>query len=129
MTELPDGVRALVDGANYAHVATVMPDGSPHSVPIWVGLERDRVAFMASPRSRKARNLAREPRLALSITDRDDPFAMAAIRGRVSERIEGAAAWEIVDRISNKYVGQPYPRDQERVVFLVEAEHAWARKY
>jgi hypothetical protein len=48
MTELSDDVRALFDGPNYAHVATVLPDGGPHSVPVWVGLEGNRIAFLTS---------------------------------------------------------------------------------
>jgi PPOX class probable F420-dependent enzyme len=90
MTEaLPDNVRELCDGPNYAHVATLMPDGAPHSVPIWVGVEADRLAFLTSPGSRKARNLDQDPRVAISVTAHDDPFTMAAIRGRVVERVEG----------------------------------------
>lgn len=66
---LPNDVRALFEGANYAHVATLMPDGSPHSVPIWVGIEDNRIAFLTSPESRKARNLEHDPRLSISITE------------------------------------------------------------
>ena len=105
LNSLPENVRVLIDGPNYAHNATVLPDGAPHSVPVWVGLEGDRIAFLTSPNSRKARNLAREPRVAISITDRENPHMMAQIRGRVTERVEGDGAWTIIDRISNKYIG------------------------
>lgn len=124
---LPPDVRALFDGPNYAHIATLLPDGSPHSVPVWVGLEGDRVAFLTGPTSRKARNLERDPRVAISVTDRSQPFAMAGIRGHVSERLEGDVAFEVIDRISHKYTGQPYPLRADRVVYLVEPEHAWAQ--
>jgi PPOX class probable F420-dependent enzyme len=124
--KLQDDVRALFDGPNYAHVATLMPDGSPHTVPVWVGVEDDRIAFLTGPGTRKGRNLDRDPRVAISITDHSQPFTMAAVRGRVVERLEGDAAWEIIDRLSHKYIGAPYPRDEERVVFLVEPLHAWA---
>ncbi len=110
MTELSDDVRALVDGPNYAHVATVLPDGGPHSVPVWVGLEGDRIAFLTSPGSRKARNLDRDPRVAISVTDHDRPYAMAQVRGRVTERLEGEAAWVVIDRLSHKYTGPPCRR-------------------
>ncbi|MEV4066720.1 PPOX class F420-dependent oxidoreductase [Nonomuraea dietziae] len=122
---LSTDVRALFEGPNYAHVATVGPDGSPHSVPLWVGVEGDRIGFLTGPGSRKARNLARDPRVALSITAHDNPFTMATVRGTV-ELLDGEAAWEIIDRISRKYTGQPYPRGEERVVFLVEPSHALA---
>ena len=129
MSGLPDDVRALFAGPNYAHLATLMPDGAPHSVPMWVDVEGDRIAFLTGPGSRKARNLAHDPRVAISVTAHDQPFTMATVRGRVVERVEGDAAWEIIDRISHKYVGQPYPVRTGRVVFLVEPEHAWAQAF
>lgn len=129
MTELSDDVRALLDGPNFAHVATLLPSGAPHSAPVWVGLEGDRIAFLTSPGSRKARNLERDPRVAISITARDNPFAMAQVRGRVAERLEGEAAWAVIDRLSHKYIGQPYSPRTDRVVFLVEPEHAVAQAY
>jgi PPOX class probable F420-dependent enzyme len=129
MTELPEAVRALLDGPNYAHVATVLPDGAPHSVPVWIGLEGGRIAFLTGPGSRKARNLGRDPRVAISITAHDSPFTMATIRGRVAERIDGDEAWAIIDRISRKYTGQPYPIRSGRVVFLIDHEHAQAHTF
>lgn len=129
MSKLADEVRILFEGANYAHVATVLPDGSPHSVPVWVGLEDGRIAFLTAPGARKARNVERDPRVAISITDASQPFTMAEVRGRVVERLEEDAAFEVIDRISHKYIGQPYPVRTDRVVYLVEAELAWARAY
>ena len=126
---LPDTVRALLDRPNFAHVATLLPDGAPHSVPVWVGIEGDRIAFLTHPESCKARNLARDPRVAISVTDRDQPHTMAQVRGHVTERLEGDAAWTIIDRLSNKYLGQPYPERTDRVVFLVEPERAWAQAF
>lgn len=129
VTPLPDDVRALFDGANYAHVATLMPDGSPHSVPLWVGIEAGRIAFLTGPSARKARNLERDPRVSISVTDAEQPTTMAQVRGSVWRRLEGDVAWEVIDRISRKYIGQPYPRDEDRIVFLVEPERAWASAY
>jgi hypothetical protein len=54
---------------------------------------------------------------------------MAHVRGRVAERLEGHAAFEVIDRISRKYTGQPYPLRSDRVVFLVEPERALAQKF
>jgi PPOX class probable F420-dependent enzyme len=115
----PD-VRRLLDTTAVAHVATVLPDGSPHSVPLWVGTEGDRVAFLTGPGSRKARNLRRDPRVALSLAPPDDPFTPVIVRGQVVEWLEGDAAWEVIDRIATKYTGQPYPRGEERIVALIE---------
>jgi hypothetical protein len=60
--------------------------------------------------------------VALSIAPVDNPFEPVAIRGRVVEWLEGDAAWEIIDQLSRKYIGAPYPREQERVVIMVEPE-------
>jgi PPOX class probable F420-dependent enzyme len=129
VTELPDDVRALVEGPNYAHIATLLPNGAPHSVPVWLALEGDRIAFLNDPTSRKARNIARDPRVAISVTDHANPFAMGEIRGRVTERLDGDAALAVIDRISRKHTGQPYPPRSDRVVFLVDPEHARAMTY
>ncbi|KAB8181542.1 TIGR03618 family F420-dependent PPOX class oxidoreductase [Nonomuraea phyllanthi] len=117
----PD-VRRALDGTSLAHLATVLPDGSPHSVPLWVGTHGDHVVFLTGPGSRKARNLRRDPRVAISIAPADNPFQPVIVRGRVVEWLEGDAAWEIIDEISTKYIGGPYSREQERVVALVEPE-------
>jgi len=117
----PD-VRRHLDGNSIAHLASVLPDGAPHSVPVWIGTDGDHVVIMTGPGSRKARNLRRDPRIALSLTPQDNPFQPVIVRGRVVEWLEGDAAWEIVDRIATKYIGGPYSRDEERVVALVEPD-------
>ena len=117
----PD-VRRVLDGASIAHLATILPDGSPHATPVYVGTLGDRVVFFTGPGMRKARNLRRDPRLALSIAPVDNPFQPVAIRGRVVEWLEGDAAWEIIDQLAMKYAGEPYPRGEERVVAVIELE-------
>jgi PPOX class probable F420-dependent enzyme len=117
----PD-VRRVLDGTSLAHLATVLPDGSPHTVPLWAGTHGDHIVFLTGPHSRKARNLRRDPRVALSLTPADNPFQPVVVRGRVVEWLEGDAAWKIIDQISTKYTGQPYSRGEERVVALIEPE-------
>jgi PPOX class probable F420-dependent enzyme len=126
MTALSADVKRLVERPNYAHIATLMPDGAPHSVPVWIDLDGDNLAFLTGPGSRKARNLERDPRVAISIIDADQPNASALIRGQVVERVEGDRAWEIIDRISQKYIGQPYPLRTDRIIFLIKPDHAQA---
>jgi len=117
----PD-VRRVLDGTALAHLATLMPDGSPHTIPLWVGTRGERIAFLTRPTSLKARNLRRDPRVALPITPVDDPFSPVVVRGRVVEWLEGDEAWPVVDEIAQKYLGQPYPRDEARVVGVIEPE-------
>ena len=127
--DLPAEVRALFEAANYAHLATVLLGGGPHTVPVWAGLEDGKIAFLTSPDSRKARSLAADPRVAISVTDHDNPYAMAQVRGRVTAPLDGPEAWAIIDRLSRRYTGQPYPLRTGRVVYLVEPEHARAHSY
>src|ERR1035438_1582808 len=123
MAMLRGPVRELCQAANQAHVATVLPDGAPHSVPVWIGVEGERVVFFTGPGSRKARNIADNPRVAISITDREQPFRMAMIRGRGVGRVEGEADWKIIDRVSAIYTGGPYPRGEQRIVFQIGRAH------
>lgn len=115
-------LRTVLDGTSIAHIASVLPDGAPHSVPIWVATHGDHIAFLTGPDSVKARNLRRDPRVALSLTPADNPFQPITVRGTVVEWIEGDAAWEIIDRIADKYIGAPYARDNERVVALIKPD-------
>lgn len=113
-------LRGVLDGTSIAHLASVLPDGAPHSVPVWIGTHGDHIAILTGPNSRKARNLRRDPRVALSLTTADNPYQPIILRGRVVEWLDGDAGWEVVDRISTKYTGGPYSRDEQRVVALID---------
>jgi PPOX class probable F420-dependent enzyme len=105
------------------HLATVLPDGAPHTIPVWAILEDGRIAFFTQSTSRKARNLAREPRVALSVVDAANPYRNAQIRGRVVERVEGEAALAVIDRISQYYIGAPFPM-RSGTVYWIEPERS-----
>jgi len=128
MKRLPDEVRELLERPNLAHVATVMADGMPHVVPTWVGLE-EQIVFLTGPGSQKARNLAHDRRVSLSVADHEHPGRIAHVRGRVTRRIEGDEAWAIIDRLAQQYLGGPYPREFDRVVYRVAPERALAHDY
>lgn len=121
MSALDPQVRELIEGRNFAHLATVTEDGSPHSVAIWIGIEDDRPVFFTQPSSLKARNIARDPRVAFSIVDHDTPYRTARVRGRVVATREGDAALEVIDRLSQKYTGKPFPM-RSGVVYEVEVD-------
>jgi PPOX class probable F420-dependent enzyme len=109
MAELPPEVRELFEGANFAHLATLMPDGAPHSVAIWAGLEGDNVVFFTQEGSLKARNMARDPRVAISLTDHDDPYHTAQLRGEVIEVRGADAANALANSLALRYTGEPFP--------------------
>jgi PPOX class probable F420-dependent enzyme len=108
----------FTQGRNFVHLATVLPDGSPHSIPVWAIYEDGRIAFFTQSTSRKARNLARDPRVALSLVDSANPYRNAQIRGRVVETVEDEAALEVIDRISQHYIGEPFPMRSGTVYWI-----------
>src|SRR5262249_49417901 len=122
---LSDEVKALLDGANFAHLSTLMADGSPQSAPVWIAREGDRILIGTGEGSLKARNTRRDSRVALSIVDMDDPYSEAQLRGRVVER-RPDSDFRGMDAISHKYTSQPFPfRNPEgRVVLVVEVDKA-----
>ena len=125
MAEIPAEVRALFEGPNFAHVATVMPDGSPHASPVWAGLEDGRIVFFTQRGNVKERNLARDPRVAISISDLENPYRAAHVRGRVVERRTEDDALAVADRLAQRYTGAPFPlRGPNSVAFVVEPERS-----
>lgn len=122
-TALEPDLVAVLDGTPIAHVATLLPDGSPHSVPVWVGTHQGHVVIMTGPGSQKAQNLRRDPRVAISLTPADDPFTPVVLRGRVVRWLSGDEGWAVVDAIAQKYIHAPYDRGRERVVALIAVEH------
>lgn len=126
---LPEAIHEFAAAPAAAHLATTLPDGAPHVVPLWFGIEDGRLVFFTEPGSRKARNLDRDPRLAMSIVAPDEMTYMASVRGRVAEIVDGDAGWAIIDRMSQRYQGKPYPRDLELVAYVVDAEKITVQRY
>jgi len=115
---------ALLREKVLAHVATIMPDGSPQVTPVWVDTDGEAVLFNTAKGRLKHRNLSRDPRVAISITDRNDDYRTVVIRGRAELIDEGAD--ELIDRLAKKYRGlDRYPFRQpgeERVTVRVVPE-------
>jgi PPOX class probable F420-dependent enzyme len=119
----PDEI-ALLHEKVIAHVATVGPDGSPHVTPVWVDTDGEALLFNSVKRRVKHLNLSRDPRVAVSVTDRSNDYRRVVIRGRAELIEEGADAH--IDRLAMKYLGQDrYPLRQpgeERVTVRVIPE-------
>ncbi len=120
---LPDNVKQLIDRANFAHLATLMEDGSPHSTPVWVGRDGDRLMIGTGGKSLKARNTRRDPRVALSMIDFKDPYMEAQLRGRVVEQRPDSDL-KILDAISVRYTGKPFPMrgPEDRIALVIEID-------
>ncbi|HEX4507211.1 MAG TPA: TIGR03618 family F420-dependent PPOX class oxidoreductase [Alphaproteobacteria bacterium] len=122
---LSDEARRLIDAPNIAHLTTLMEDGMPKAEPVWVGRDGDRIIVCTDHRSIKGQNIDRDPRVALSITDFDNPYEQLLIRGRVVEARDDSDL-AIMDAISHKYIGTPFPRRKwpSRVAYYIEADVA-----
>jgi PPOX class probable F420-dependent enzyme len=120
---LSNDVRALLDSPSFVHLATLMPDGSPQSVPVWAAREGDRILICTGEGSLKAKNTRRDPRVAISVVDFHDPYREAQLRGRVVE-LRPDGDFKYMDAISHKYTGKPFPfRSPEgRVALVIEVE-------
>lgn len=124
---IPDDVRALLDAPNYAHLSTLRADGSPRNHVVWVGLEGDHLLVCTDESSWKAKDMRRDPRVALSIVDLDNPYRMASLQGRVVE-VRSDVGCRYMDRISVKYTNAPFPnRGGDRVCFVVSVHKAGQR--
>jgi PPOX class probable F420-dependent enzyme len=122
-----DETKALVNGPNFAHLATLMPDGSPQADPVWVHLEGENIVIGSSTGTLKCRNAQRDPRIALSIVAMENPYLEAQFRGRIVEQ-RPDPDFTTMDRISRKYTGRAFPFRQapeQRVVMVIAVE--WSR--
>lgn len=111
----------LFGGGHVVHLATLRPDGAPQSRPLWTIVHDGHVVFFTQPTSPKARDVARDPRVALSVTDKANSYRSAWLRGRVTRVIEGDDALAIIDLISDAYIGRPFPMRSGQV-FVIEPE-------
>ena len=103
--------RAIFAKRALAHVATVDESGQPFVTPVWVELDGDDVVFNTALGRAKARHVANDPRVALSLTDPDDPHVVIAVRGTVvGFTTHGADA--TIDRLANKYLGHEAFQDR-----------------
>ena len=119
----PDAVK-LIEAKNFAHLATLKSDGSPHVAPVWVDHDGDIILINTAMGRVKHRNVTKDPRVALSIADQTDPYLRVEISGRViSQTREGAE--EHIDKLAQKYTGktkyQKSSPEEKRIIFKIEA--------
>lgn len=127
MSAIPEKYRDLFSKKAFASLATLMPDGKPQVTPVWCDVEGDLVLINTAKGRQKDRNLRRDPRVALSLIDPENPYRYLELRGRVVEITEQGAAAHI-DKMAKKYLGvdkYPYKNpDEVRVIFKIQPEHA-----
>jgi PPOX class probable F420-dependent enzyme len=124
-TRLPEQAKRILDKKTFAHLATLMPDGSPQVTPVWVDYEGDRIVVNTAEGRVKPQNVRNDPRVALSATDPDNPYEAVIVRGRVDE-VTHEDADEHIDSMAKKYLDRDrYPFRQsgeQRVKIYVEPE-------
>ena len=125
--ELPSKAKKLIDGKNFINIATLMPDGSPQVTVTWVDRDGDTVLVNTTEDRIKAKNVRRDPRVALSIFSMDDPYDAVFLRGKVVEMTK-AGAEEHVDKLSQKYTGANYRQHGDRILLRIEVHHAHVQK-
>lgn len=114
---LDELARRLLDGTSFGTVATLNPDGAPQTSVVWLAREGDRVVFSTTSDRRKARNLARDPRVSVTVFDVADPYTTVEIRGR-AELTEDPER-ELPKRMAAKYGMAAPPPEPPGVVRLI----------
>ena len=109
--------RRILDGKSFATVATVNPDGGPQASVVWFRRDGDSVLFSITSDKQKARNLARDPRVAVTVFDLENPYDSVEIRGH-AELVEDAGK-ELPKQLSHRYLDEDPPPEPDDVVRLV----------
>jgi PPOX class probable F420-dependent enzyme len=123
VASIPEPAKKLLSGTNFAHIATLMSDGSPQVTPVWIDHDGDTIIFNTAEGRLKHKNLERDGRVALSVIDQENPYAALIVRGRV-KRITREGADEHIDALAKRYMGvDTYPlRAPGEVRVIVEIE-------
>jgi PPOX class probable F420-dependent enzyme len=123
-------VQTLAKGPNFAAMTTLLPDGMPSTHVMWVDCDEEHVLINTEIDRQKFKNVGRDPRVAVTIVDRDNPYHYAEVRGAVVGTVGGDDARAHIDQLSRKYRGQDYDPaaiKTERVILKIapERQRAW----
>jgi PPOX class probable F420-dependent enzyme len=119
---VPENVRELAKGKNFAAVTTLRADGHPATQVMWIDCDDEYLLINTEKHRRKFANVQRDPRVTVMIWDAENPYRYVEVRGVVREIVEGPAARAHIDELSWRYFGRPYDETiirSERVVLKV----------
>jgi PPOX class probable F420-dependent enzyme len=125
MTDLHNlKVQKILRSKTFAHLATIGPAGEPQSSPMWFVWDGEYIKFTHTTKRQKYQNIKRDPRVAISITDVDDPCTYAEFRG-VVEKIEDDPEGDFLTTLAHHYERASFcsPGDESRVIFFVRVHH------
>lgn len=125
MAAIPDEAKHLFEGKDFAHVATINPDGSPQVSAVWIGLDGDLITFNTAEGRVKPKNLRANPDVAISIAGQENPYENLMVQGKVVELTQDGADDDI-DALAKRYLdADSYPFRQpgeERVIVKIEPQ-------
>ncbi len=128
---ITDEIAKLLQGKNFAFVATLMKDGSPQITPTWIDLENNMILVNTAEDRVKHRNIVRDPRVAVSIIDQTNPYNMVTIQGKVIEQTTKGAD-EHIDKLAKKYLGvDKYPfrtPTEKRIILRIRPDKVFHMK-
>lgn len=123
---IPETHADILEKKGFAHVATIGPDGAPQSTPVWYSWDGEHLLISQTTGRQKYRNLTREPRIALSITDPENPYRYLEIRGTVVS-MEDDQGDALINAFAKRYLNEdvyPWPQPGDhRVVVKIRPEH------
>lgn len=124
MAKLTNTAKTLIQRKNLAYFATIMKDGAPQVSAVWIDCDSRHVLVNTVTGRVKEKNVRRDPRVALSITDNEDPYKQVMVRGRVVGYIV-EDAWEHINKLSHKYTGRDYPKipNETRIILKIAPEN------
>jgi PPOX class probable F420-dependent enzyme len=125
MVAVPAEYHDLFERQTFAHFASLLPDGRPHVTPVWVGYddEANRLEVNTERDRQKAKNVERDPRVALSLTDPEDPYRRLVVVGEV-ETATTEGAREHIDQLARRYTGDDYGSEvqSERLLLRIRPD-------
>lgn len=128
MPKIPASFHDLFEKPTFAHVVTLFPDGSPHATPVWIDydVDADRILVNTERHRRKARNVERNPAVAVSMTDPEDPYRYLSLTGSVEEMTTDDAR-EHADTLARRYIDDTYPSEikTERVILRIRPDRVF----
>ena len=118
-------LKALATDRNFAALTTLMPDGQPQTQLMWVHADDDHPLLNTEVGRQKFRNVEGDPRVTVTVFDRENPYRYVEARGRVASTEQGDAARAQIDELAQKYTGKDHanPIGSPRVVLRVDVEH------
>jgi PPOX class probable F420-dependent enzyme len=125
MVKLSEQQAKLFLDKNFGAVATIRPDGTPHVTPVWLDYDGERILFNTATGRAKWQHMLRDPRVTIEVYSQDDPYEYVTVTGTV-ELEEGEAANDHIDKLSEKYTGNPrfqsHRPGERRVIVRVTPE-------